>query len=150
MGLFAGYQHYEFSVVKELAEPATRLAEETGSKGKELTDQILFDFNDELGENAEAKNQNGSASQEPGESGKPAKPSSDLDLLDPSNASQMLDDLLKLDLSPETENAQDALDLGLGLTGKETESGKDSDKSGGVATGSLINIGSFKSKSIAD
>lgn len=148
----AGYQHYEFSVVKELAEPATKLAEETGSKGKEeLTDQILFDFNDELGGESESKREKGKGDANGSEqsvSGNANKGSSDLDLLDPSNASQMLEDLLKLDLSPETENAQDALDLGLGgLGGKENEAGteKNNDKSG-AATSSLINIGSFKSK----
>lgn len=124
------------------------MAEETGSKGKdELTDQILFDFNDELGGSGDGESKNAKKATE-GKSDEKSKNVSDLDLLDPSNASQMLDDLLKLDLSPETENAQDALDLGLGLSGKEGEAGKDkeNEKGGGVATGSLINIGSFKSK----
>ncbi|CAL8096874.1 unnamed protein product [Orchesella dallaii] len=139
-----GYQHYEFSVVKELAEPATKLAEETGSKGKELTDQILFDFNDELEDESKVKDN------VPKEDSDRNKPSSDMDLLDPTNASQLLENLLggPMDMSPETESARDALDLGLGLCGsvdgKEKESGGGS--SSGAATGSLINVGSFKSQ----
>lgn len=110
----------------------------------------MFDFNDELegAGDSNAGESKGAKKGTEGKSDEKSKKTSDLDLLDPTNASQMLDDLLKLDLSPETENAQDALDLGLGLSRKEGEGGKDkeNEKGGGVATGSLINIGSFKSK----
>lgn len=132
--------------MKELAEPATKLAEETGSKGKEeLTDQILFDFNDELEvdkKEVKGKTDAGTQGQSSGEASKESK-LIDADSVDPS---ELLENLLGLDLSPETESAQDALDLGLGLCGSESEAGKEKDGTAGAATGSLINIGAFKSK----
>ncbi|XP_071450923.1 islet cell autoantigen 1 isoform X2 [Hetaerina americana] len=47
---FKGYQHYEFSVIKELSEPSLKLAEQTKEKQSEDKDKLLFfdsEFHDE-------------------------------------------------------------------------------------------------------
>jgi hypothetical protein len=141
-----GHQHFEFSVVKELAEPSKKLAEECGSKP--ASDELLFDFNDELntikkeGKSASnAENGDGDASK----SILQAESGSDEDLLNLANASEYLETLLgPMDQSPETEKAQDALDLGLGLDLDQNQSEKDKDSS----SSSNSRIGSFMSKSM--
>ncbi|XP_013785095.1 islet cell autoantigen 1-like isoform X1 [Limulus polyphemus] len=60
---FKGYQHYEFSMLKELTEPSKKLAEETSNSEKPVseennidTDQLLFfesEYHDEEEENKE-------------------------------------------------------------------------------------------------
>jgi len=149
-----GHQHFEFSVVKELAEPSKKLADECGSKPQ--SDQLLFDFNDDLNSKAEKENgekPNISSTEQGGGdadliSQGVAEPSTvkshEQELLSLADASQLLENLLgPIDQSPETEQAQDALDLGLGL---ETDKSPDKDKDPNTSN-SLINIGSFRSKS---
>ncbi|XP_015110020.1 islet cell autoantigen 1 [Diachasma alloeum] len=54
---FKGYQRYDFMVVKELAEPSTKLAQETGGDEDENKDKLLFfdEYQDSVEEAQEAK-----------------------------------------------------------------------------------------------
>jgi hypothetical protein len=134
---FKGYQYFEFNIIKELVEPSKKLAEECGNKP--ATEELLFDFNDEVRQQQEEK-ENGS-----GDAANTLKKKSDhnQDLLSLATASEFLDSLLgPIDQSPETEKAQDALDLGLDLP----RSSQSHDKDGSSSSSSLI--GSFGSKSL--
>lgn len=54
---FKGYQRYDFMVVKELVEPSTKLAKETGGDEDENKDKLLFfdEYHDSVEEAQEAK-----------------------------------------------------------------------------------------------
>ncbi|XP_011304302.1 islet cell autoantigen 1 isoform X2 [Fopius arisanus] len=54
---FKGYQRYDFMVVKELAEPSTKLAQETGGDRDDNKEKLLFfeEFQDSVEEAQEAK-----------------------------------------------------------------------------------------------
>lgn len=145
---FVGHQYFEFSIIKELAEPSKRLAEECGNKP--ATEELLFDFNDDL-KNEQDSSTNESRQEDPSSAGSTSLFQSrnegtrhgeneSQDLLSLANATEFLETLLgPLDQSP--ERAQDVLDLGMDLP--------DKDNKDNISSNSLINIGSFIPKSKA-
>ncbi|CAG7823073.1 unnamed protein product [Allacma fusca] len=153
---FKGYQHFEFSVVKELAEPSKKLAAECGAQ--EATEDFLFDFNDELSQQKLKDKDKGSTDeglirlQESGDPGdiQQRRRQNEEDLLASADASELLENLLGpsgSDQSPETENAQDALNLGLGLFSPQpTSTTNNSKEKGSNSPNSMLSIGSFMSK----
>lgn len=131
-----------------MAEPSKRLAEECGNKP--ATEELLFDFNDELAaKDLKTGPKSGDDPKEisPDEMhGGTISSNQNQDLLNLANASEFLETLLgPFDASPETEKAQDALDLDLGSFGLIGSGQTDKEKSD-TSTNSLI--GSFTSKSI--
>ena len=178
---FKGYQHYEFSVIKDLAEPSKQLALREGGDSdrdcdssrkreeKDFPDEMLLD----IGEGEKPANNSNARPDESdedllalgdGHGHKPAHAATaaaptnqqarnlmDEELLSSKNASDLLENLLgPLDLSPDTEAAQEALDLTLAWPSSSNDKSKDSGagtpgaQSSGAGT-SLI--GSFRAPS---
>jgi hypothetical protein len=133
-----GYQHFEFCVIKDLAEPSKKLALESGTQ--EPSEELLFDFANEVGdgdkegkgrEDTEKSDEDllaigGGGDGPPSESKLPKKYTTE-ELL---TSELLLENLLgPIDLSPETESASEALDLGLAWPESSKENGTSSKSS---------------------
>lgn len=145
-------------MIKDLAEPSKQLARECGgyiTENQELTDELLFDIG---AESQKQKNKTedlqsdedllaiGDSSDEGTKSRSTHQSKVNTlegDLLNSKNASELLENLLgPLDLSPDTEAAQEALDLTLAWPSSSSEKSKDN----AAQSGSSL-IGTFRSKS---
>jgi len=110
-----GYQHYEFSFIKDLAEPSKQLSEKCGTA--QPTEELLFDFQNELQDSQQPSNEKTTDRKSESQSN-----STQEDLLSQSidESSLLLDNLLSLEgpnesnLEEVPETGQDAL-LSLGL-----------------------------------